>query len=576
MKYSVLAKIYEKLEKTSAKLAKTDILAELFEETPSNQLPKVVLLIQGIVFPKFSGNELGIATQMMLKAIAKATGFPVDEIEKKFKKIGDLGFVAEECIKSKKQATLLKKELDVDIVFNNLQQLAFVTGEGSQDKKLNLISELLVSAKPQEAKYIVRTILGDLRVGVAEGVIRDAIAKAFLLKDNSNKKEVLQVLEYALNILPDFGEIAVIAKDKGILGLKKVKVRLGNPIQVMLGEKAESIKEVVEQFGEIAAEFKYDGMRAQIHKNNDKIWIYTRRLEDVTRQFSDLVELCRQGLKPKECIVEGEVIGINPKNKSPLPFQILSQRIQRKYDIEKVIKEIPIQMNLFDVVYVDGEMLFHKTLKERRKILESIIKPIPNKFVLAKQIVTSDIKTIEKFYREALNEKQEGLFLKILNSEYIFGRHVGGWYKIKPTMETLDLAIIGATWGTGKRTGWFGSFILGCRDETSGKFLECGMLGTGVKEKKVKKEDITFKELTEILKPYVISEKGTKITIKPKIVISVDYQEIQKSPNYESGFALRFPRFIALRNDKGPEDVDTIERIKYLYSLQNKSKNVDL
>ncbi len=573
MKYSILAKTYESLEKTSSKLAKTDILAELLKETPSSHLSKVTLLIQGIVFPKFTGNEL--ATQMMLKAIAKTTGFSPEEIEKRFKKTGDLGFVAEECIKSKKQNTLLKKELDVDTVFNNLQQLAFVTGSGSQDKKLNLISELLVSAKPEEAKYIVRTILGDLRVGVAEGIIRDAIAKAFLLKNDSDKKEVLQILEHALNILPDFGEIATIAKDKGINGLKKVKVRLGNPIQVMLGEKAESIKEVVDDFGKVISEFKYDGMRAQIHKSGDKIWIFTRRLEDVTKQFPDLVELCKKGLKPKECLVEGEVIGIDPKTKSPMPFQILSQRIQRKYDIEKAMKEIPIQINLFDVVYVEGEMLFNKPLKERRKILEKIINPIPKKFMLAKQILTDDIKSIEKFYEEALNENQEGLFLKVPDSEYVFGRHVGGWYKIKPTMETLDLVIIGATWGTGKRTGWFGSFILGCRDEKSGKFLECGMLGTGVKEKKVKKEDITFKELTELLKPFILSEKGTKIQIKPKIVISVDYQEIQKSPNYESGFALRFPRFISLRSDKGLNDVDTVERIKYLYSLQNKSKNVN-
>jgi len=571
MKYSILVETYKKLESTPAKLAKVDILSELLQKTPSEQLPKVVLLIQGVVFPKFSGNELGIAIQMMIKAIAKAVGFSIEEIEKRFKKHGDLGVVAEECVKSKKQLTLSRKELDVDMVFKNLQQLAYVTGSGSQDKKLNLISELLVSAKPEEAKYIVRTIIGDLRIGVAEGIIRDSIVKSFLLKDkNVDKNEATKALDYAWNLLPDFGEIAVIARDKGIEGLKKIKVKLGNPIQVMLGEKAESIKEVVDEFGRVAVEFKYDGMRAQISKKDDKIWIYTRRLENVTKQFPDLVELCLKALKPKECIVEGEVVGLNPKTKVPVPFQILSQRIQRKYDIEKLIKEVPIQINLFDVIYVDGELLIDKPLRERRKILEKIVDVIPDKFVLAKQIVTDDVKLIEQFYKQALDAKQEGLFLKVLDSKYVFGRHVGGWYKIKPTMETLDLAIIGATWGTGKRAGWMGSFILGCRDESSGKFLECGMLGTGVKEKKSGETDVTFKELTKLLKPYIISEKGTTIKIKPKIVISVDYQEIQKSTNYESGFALRFPRFIALREDKGIEDVDTIERIRYLYSLQKK------
>ncbi len=567
MKYIEVAKTYEVLEKTSSKIAKTNILTELIKKTPKEDIEKVVMLIQGQVFPKYSGYELGIALQMMIKAIAKSSGFKIEKVEEMFKKTGDLGLVAEECAKSKKQSVLLKKELEVENVFSNLQKLAYLSGEGSQEKKLNLIAELLSSAKPIEARYIVRTILGDLRIGVAEGIIRDAIAKAFLPEG----KQSMEALDYALNIYPNYGEIALIAKEKGLDGLKKIKVKLGQPIQVMLGEKAKSIKEVVEEFGKVAAEYKYDGMRAQIHKDGNNIWVFTRRLENVTNQFPDLVELCKKHLKPKKCIVEGEVVAINSKS-SPLPFQILSQRIQRKYDIEKMVKEIPIQINLFDVVFVENEMLFDKTLFERRKILEKIVDQKQGKFVLVKQIITDDIKILENFYKEALEAKQEGLFLKVLESKYIFGRHVGGWYKIKPTMETLDLAIIGATWGTGKRAGWLGSFILGCRDEKTGNFLECGMLGTGVKEKKTKETDITFEELTRMLKPLIISEKGNNVKFKPKIVISVDYQEIQTSPNYESGFALRFPRFVALRDDKGPDDVDTIERIKYLYEMQKKSK----
>jgi len=567
MKYIEVAKAYEVLEKTSSKLKKTEILTNLFKATPEEDIEKVVLLVQGNVFPKYEGLELGIAVQMMIKAIARSTGFPTEKIESMFKKIGDLGVVAEKCIQEKKQASLLKKELEVNDVFKNMQKLAYLTGEGSQDKKLNLISELVSFAKPEEAKYIVRTILGDLRIGVAEGIIRDAIAKAFLPEG----KESIEILDYALNIYPNFGEIAKIAKQGGLKALKQIKVKLGQPIQVMLGEKAESIKEVVEEFGKVAAEYKYDGMRAQIHKDDEKIWIYTRRLENVTNQFPDLVKMCKKHLKPKRCIVEGEVVAIDEKG-SPLPFQVLSQRIQRKYNIEKMVKEIPIQVNLFDVVFVDGEMLFEKTLAERRKVLESIVDTKQGEFMLAKQIVTDDVKLLEKFYKEALSAKQEGIFIKVLESKYVFGRHVGGWYKIKPTMETLDLAIIGATWGTGKRAGWLGSFILGCRDEKTGKFLECGMLGTGVKEKKTKEDDITFEELTEMLKPLIVSEKGNSVKFRPKIVIAVDYQEIQVSPNYESGFALRFPRFVALRQDKGPEDVDTLERIKYLYELQKKAK----
>jgi DNA ligase-1 len=567
MEYSILADAYEKLESISSKLEKTHILADLFSKTSSEDLPKVVLLATGRVFPVYSEYELGIATQMMMKAISKATGFSLEDIEKKFKKTGDLGLTAEDCIKSRKQSILFKKKLNVDAVFENLQKLAYMTGAGSQDRKLNLIAELLVSAKPKEARYVVRTILQELRVGVAEGIIRDAIVEAFLYKKGMDKEEknmMTAAVDYAWNILSDFGEIAKIAKKSGIKGLKKVRVQIGKPIQVMLGEKAESIEEVIKDFGKVAVEYKYDGMRAQIQKKGDKIWVYTRRLEDVTRQFPDLAELCKKALIPDECIVEGEILGISVKTGFPLPFQMLSQRIHRKYDIQKLIKEIPIQMHLFDIVYLEGKTLFDKPFKERREILEKSVRIIPKKFELAKQLVTDDIKKTETFYQEALNAKQEGVFLKVLDSHYIFGRHVGGWYKIKPIMETLDLVIVGATWGEGSRAKWLSSYVLACRDPNSGKFLPCGMMGTGLTEEQ-------FQVMTDTLKDLIIEESGREVRIRPKIVVEIAYQEIQKSTNYESGLALRFPRLIRIRDDKGSEEADTIERAYELFKSQGKS-----
>jgi len=566
MEYSILADTYEKLEETSAKLSKTNILSELFSKTSSEELPKVVLLAMGRVFPTYSEFELGIATQMMIKAISKATGFSTKEIEKKFKETGDLGLATEECIKSKKQTILFKKKLTVNIVFENLQKLAYITGGGSQYRKLNLIAELLVSAQPKEARYIVRTILQELRIGVAEGIVRDAIVETFLIKKDTNKEEknkMVEIVEHTWNILSDFGEIARIAKETGVKGLKKVRVKLGQPIQVMLGEKADSIEEIIKQFGKVAAEYKYDGLRTQIHKKDDKIWIFTRRLENVTKQFPDLVKYCKKGLKAKECIVEGETLGIHPETGIPLPFQMLSQRIHRKYDIEKMGKEIPIQIHLFDIVYLEKKLLFEKSFKERRKILESVVNIIPKKFELAKQIVTDDLGKTEKFYQEALNVRQEGLFLKVLDSKYVFGRHVGGWYKIKPTMETLDLVIVGATWGVGSRANWLSSYVLACREEDTGRFLSCGMMGTGLTEEQ-------FQLMTDILKELIIVEKGREVTLRPKIVVEVAYQEIQKSPNYESGFALRFPKLIRIREDKGPEEADTVERVENLYKTQGR------
>jgi len=561
MDYSILAETYEKLESTSSKLEKTRILADLLSKTPPDLLPKIVLLASGRVFPNYSQYELGVATQLMIRAISKATGTTQKEIENLFKEKGDLGLVAEEMIKKRRQATLFRKRLSVEKVFENLQKIAFEIGEGSQERKLNLIAELLVSSQPKEARYIVRTILEELRVGVAEGIVRDAIVEAFLSKEN--KEKATEAVEYAWNVLSDYGEVAKIAKEEGIKGLGKVKLKIGRPIQVMLGVAAKSIEDVIKEFGKVFAEWKYDGMRAIIEKEKEKVWIFTRRQEDVTKQFPDLVKLAKECLKAEECVVEGEVIGID-KNGFPLPFQVLSQRIHRKYEIEKMVEEIPIQVNLFDVLYLNGEMLIEKTLEERRKILEKIVGVIPGKFQLSKMIFTDDIKELEKFYQEALNAKQEGLMLKIPSAKYTFGRHVGTMYKIKPIMETLDLVIIGAEWGTGMRSKWLSSYILACRDEYTGKFLACGMMGTGLTEEQ-------FEEMTQILKPLIIKEEGRSVWVKPKIVVEVAYQEIQKSPNYESGFALRFPRLVRVRDDKGPGEADTLERIKNLYKTQGKA-----
>jgi DNA ligase-1 len=565
MFYSEIADVYEELEAEPSKLSKATTLSELFKKTPTELLPRIVMLSQGLVYSKSEMLELGIATQMMLKAIAKASGFKQDDVEAKFKKNGDLGLTAEECVKSRKQSVLLRKKLTVDHVFENLQKLALVTGKGSQEKKLDLIAELLVSAGPKEARYIVRNILADLRIGVAEGIIRDAIVKSFLLKPEASKEDkarMTEAVDYAWNILSDFGEIARIAKQQGVAGLRKVRVQIGKSIQVMLGEKVESIEDVVKNYGKVIAEYKYDGARIQCHKRGDQIWLFTRRLENVTKQFPDIVEFCRKGLRAKECIVEGEALGIDTKTGYPLPFQILSQRIHRKYDIEKMAKEIPVQVNLFDAVYVDGKTLFNKPLKERRKILEKITKIIPDKFQLAKQIVTDDVKLLKKFYKEALDAKQEGLFLKVPDSKYVFGRHVDGWMKIKPIMETLDCVIVAAAWGEGARAKWLTSYVLAVKDPDSGKLLECGMMSTGLSEDE-------YQSMTQKLKPLIISEKGMMARVKPRIILEVGYQEIQKSQNYTSGFALRFPRFVKERTDDKSES-DTIERLKELFASQGR------
>lgn len=651
MKYAKLVDVYEYLEKTSARLKKVERIASLLEETDADLLPTVTLLVQGKLFPSSFEKEIGIAGLLMVKIIANTTGYSIQQVTEEFNKAGDYGLVIENLITGKKQQTLFTKKLTVEKVLENLRKLAYIEGKGSQDRKFSLVSELLSSASPKEAKYVVRTTLGTLRIGVAEGVVRDAIAKAFfadviwgenrmvelirecsgrhilveegLLERLSRKKElsengieqfkkkntvspvspekmgktalwkkesktdfilladektgnklkntVIKAVEGAWFLKSDYGEIARIAKEKGIPGLNRVSLEIGKPYHVLLAEKAPSLRDALEEYENPVLEVKFDGARVSLHKKGEKIWVFTRRLENVTAQFPDIVAFIRKAVKAKNCIIEGEALVINPKTGRPLPFQFLSQRIQRKYDVEKTMKEIPVQINIFDVVYLEGEMLFDQPLAVRRKKLDSIIRPIPGKFQLAEQLVTKDLKKAEAFYKKALEANQEGIMVKNLEATYQPGRRVGYWLKVKPTMENLDLVIIGATMGTGKRTGWLGSFMLGCQG--NGKFLQCGMLGTGIKEKKTNPDDVTFKELSALLHPLVIKKEGNSVDIKPKIIIEVAYEEVQKSPNYNSGYALRFPRFVRLRTqDKPLREVDSLERIEKLYHQQKGGK----
>ncbi len=562
MEYKLLAETYAELETYSSKLKKTEIIAKLFKETPANLLEAVTLLIQGRVFPSWSEKEIGVAEQLLLKAIAKATGQPAEDVIKDYKKSGDLGLTVENLVNKKKQRTLGQESLTIKKVFANLQEISEQGGSGSQDRKLDLIAELLAQATPQEAKYIVRTVLEQLRIGVAEGIVRDAVASAYDVS--------VDAVEYAWNLLPDFGEVAKAAKENGASGLKKFKLKLGTPFIVQLAEKSPSLKEAIESYKKVLLEYKYDGMRTLIHKKGDKIWVFTRNLENITAAFPDLVQMARKNIKADDCVLDGETIGLDKKTGRPIPFQQLSTRIKRKYDIEKASVEIPIDVNLFDIVYLDGKNLMDLTLGERKKYLAKTIREVHGKFHVAEGLTTSDLKEAEKFYKESLKAGEEGVIVKDLDAQYVSGRRVaGGWLKIKPVMENLDVVIIGGTWGTGKRAGTIGSLHLAIREPESGKFLECGMMGTGLKEKESDKEfSMTLKEMTKILKPYIEHESASAIKIKPKVVIEVAYEEIQKSPTYDSGFALRFPRFIRLRPDKSADEADTIERVKTLYGQQ--------
>ncbi|RLJ00431.1 MAG: DNA ligase [Candidatus Aenigmatarchaeota archaeon] len=549
MDYSELVEIYEKLSATTKKLEKRDIIAEFIKNLDTNELEIVIPLIQGKIFLEVEEQELGIADKLIIQAIM-GLGFSKTEVIDKFRDTGDLGLVAEKFAEKKRQATLFQRKLTTEKVLASIRELATPEGKNSQNRKLKIILELLNFATPKEALYIIRTILEDLRLGVAEGILRDSIALGF----DADKEKV----EYAYNLETDFGIVAKIAKEKGNAGLEEVKLEIGRPIKVMLSEKAPDLENAIEKAKEPAIEIKYDGMRTLVQKDKDKIWLFTRRLENVTKQFPDLVELCRKNIKSEKAVLEGETLAI--KDGKPAPFQELSKRIHRKYDIKKISEEIPIQINFFDCILADGEQLLEESFSERRKKLEEVVNQIEGKFQLAEQIKTTDLKEAEEFYSKALDAGQEGVMVKNLSAPYQPGKRVGYMYKVKPEKESLDLVITGAEWGQGRRANWLASFILSVRDEATGELFEIGRMGTGL-------TDENFKDMTERLKPLIIREKENTVYLKPKMVVETGYQELQRSPNYKSGFALRFPKLIGIREDKSVEDIETVQRIKRLYKL---------
>ena len=549
MLYKTLSEFYEKLEATTKKLEKRDILSDLYKQLDKTDLEMVVLLSMGIVFPGKEA-ELGIAEKLMERIIQKTYGIDPKSYNKIFRKTGDAGLTAEFFAEQRKQITLAKKNLTTDKVFENLKKLPYETGAKSQDRKISLISELLGQASGKEAKYMVRTVLGEMRFGVAEGIVRDAIAKAF----DAEPKQV----EEAYNILTNFGRVALMARENK---LSKIKIELFNPIRVMLAENAESLEQALTKIPEPICEWKYDGFRVAVHKDGDKVKIFSRRMDDVTNQFPDIAELSRNCL-PDKCIVEGEVLAVD-KNNNPQPFQMLSRRIQRKYDIEEMVRKIQVQVNLFDILFLNDENYMNKKLRERRKVLEDKVKKIPNRFQLTNAIMSNDIKKVREFYNQSLKAGQEGLMIKNLDGEYKPGKRVDSWYKVKPTLETLELVITQAQWGEGKRAKWLSSFVLSCRDPETGDFLQIGKMGTGL-------TDEQFEELTKKLKKLIISEERGMLIIKPTIVVEVDYQEIQRSPKYKSGFALRFPRLKKIRYDRSAVDIDNIARVEKIYKQQRK------
>lgn len=543
------AELCKRVECVSSTLEKIDLVAAFLAELGESELSVAPGFIMGTVFSSGSDLVMGVGPSILYEALARACGCPPEQISSMLRATGDPGLVAAGVVQRRKPlgfaSFIGKEQLSISEVYQRFLAVAHASGKRSQDTKIKNLQFLFSQASPLEAQYIARLAIEDMRIGVGEGGVRDAISKAFGMSAED--------VERAFNLTNDMGLVAVSAK-RGTLS--KLNVMLNHPIKMMLAQLGEGIPAALQELGTAAMEWKFDGARVQIHKDGQKVRIFSRRLENVTASLPEIVSAVKANIRANSAILDGEAVAIG-QDERPMAFQEILKRFRRKYNVEKLAVQIPLRLFLFDLIYLDGKSVVDQPLKERRALLEMIADPS----LLAKQVLSNSPAVAEQIYRQALDAGHEGLMLKNPSSVYAPGKRGKNWLKIKPVMETLDLVVIGAKWGEGRRASFLGSYRLGCLDPETGMLLDVGWVATGL-------TDEALSDLTEMFKGLIVVEKGMEVELKPAVIFEVAYEEIQKSPNYSSGYALRFPRLVAVRDDKSIEEADSIERVIALYKAQ--------
>ena len=580
MEFSTLAEIFQRMEKTSKRIELTDILVELLKKTPKEILPNVVYLLQGIIRPNFEGVELGIAEKLAIHAISKSSGLSIKKIEDDYRKVGDLGLTASNILKLKTQTTFTVEKITVERVYDTLFKIAKLEGKGSQDLKMKYISSMLNDATPVEAKFVMKILLGTLRLGVAENTVMDALAIAF-----TGKKENKEEIENAYNVSSDLGKVSLVVATDGIEEIKKFKISLFSPIRPMLADRVKSEAEAIKKMPQLfAAEYKLDGERVQIHKQMNKIILFSRRLENITQYYPDIIENIGKSINVDEGIFEAEIVPINENTGEFLPFQELMHR-RRKYKLEKAVLQYPITVNFFDVLYFDDRNCLNLEYTKRREILEKVVKE-DNFSKLVPMLLVKNENEIEDFLENSINSGCEGLMLKTPNAGYRAGARGSNWLKLKREYrnelgDSLDLIVIGAYFGRGRRTGLYGTLLLGTYNPENDTFPSICKVGTGF-------TDESLDQLYQILSNKVILKKNSRVVsemeadvwLEPELVLEVVASEITLSPIHKtglnlvrknSGFALRFPKFTGkIRYEKAVEDASTHDEVLALYKNQSK------
>jgi DNA ligase-1 len=579
MQFARVVELYDKIEATTKRLEMTDLLVGLLRATPPAELDKVVYLTQGRIHPDYMGIELGLAEKMVIRVLVHATGLDEGRIERMWKDKGDLGLVAEEAIAERRQKPIESAPLTVAKVYANLDAIARESGEGSQGRKIRLLSDLLSNATPQEGKYIVRMVVGKMRLGIADMTLVDALAMTFATKVDRDR------VERAYNVSSDLGEVARVIAAKGLKGLDGIHLKLFRPIRAMLAERLETLEDIFKRMGKAALEYKYDGLRVQAHIAPTKIQLFSRHLENITGQFPEVVDGLRKAVGERDAIIEGEAVPVDSNTGEFLPFQEVSRRRGRKTDVEKMAKEFPVTLFAFDCLLQDDKDLTARPYTERRTALEDLVNVLDG-IRHSTVRITSDVREAEKFFDEALQAGCEGLMAKALESTYDAGARGFQWIKFKKEYsaalsDTIDLVVIGAFAGRGKRAGTYGALLMAAYDEQSDMFRTTCKLGTGF-------DDETLSSLPERLRPWrrdrpparVDSKLQADVWFEPRIVLEVRGAELTVSPVHTAardairpgaGLAIRFPRFTGKwRDDKGPEDATTVTELLEMYHSQLK------
>ena len=585
MLFSELAEYYQKLEGISSRLKMIEILTEMLKKTNANDIAETIYITQGYLKPPFEGLDFGVAEKLVEEALAIATGFTKEQVEREYRKSGDLGLAAEIVKKSSKLRSISHEKYSVQDVYNRMLKIAQTSGQGSKDMKIKMLANLIAAATPLEAKYIARYPLGQLRLGVGDATILEALSAM-----STGNRKLKPELERAYNICCDLGLVATeLAKD-GEKAIKQFRVTLFKPIRPALAERLSTSEEILERMrGKTAVEEKYDGFRMQVHKDGNKIRLFSRRLEDTTEMFPDIVKAVQDEVKVNRIIFEGESLAFNETTHEFFPFQETMQR-KRKHDIAKKAEELPLHLFAFDLLYLDNRDYLTEPYEKRREELEKILKD-GSLILPTNRIVTSSAKELETFFEKSIESGLEGIVAKDLSAPYIAGARKFSWIKLKRSYrgelsDTLDLVIVGYYLGRGIRAQFkFGGLLCAVYNKKRDVFETVSRIGTGFTEAQMS-------ELKTILDKIKVREKPARVDAiikpdfwsEPRHVVQIRADEITKSPMHtcgrkkqedglEVGYALRFPRLVgpeAIRKDKSAEDATTTQEVIEMFKRQKK------